>query len=294
MILSNGIYKIRNLLFCVALLLPFGSQAQVFNILVSAPQTDAQYEHMFDYEPRAGEVAAINQAIENESIDSTYLNSKADLLNMLSSNDNRPIILVGHNEAGEFRFGKGESVSLAEIERLASAADKHITILSCRASKYTEVPATRFKTDFAAAMQLSTLIDETIEPDKNRYFSTDIAANVDKAEASSRDDLASQNADKILSVNHQSSPVQTHSGLGSSVQDSSDKSCFELLSILVASTRTVITGVTDKAGLNTAVSAVIRRSELSGLLTGTYARITGLGAGSTVVVVAWEPKPDKQ
>ncbi|MEM6931980.1 MAG: hypothetical protein AAF526_00155 [Pseudomonadota bacterium] len=138
-------------IFFVVFVVSSNSFAAVFGAI---PNNSAEYERIFGYEPTDGELDKIESIRERFSGGFETLSYLTDFERVLRT-DRKLIILVGHNESGQFVFPSGQRAELSDLAEQVERAGKFGVFLTCNGACYTDAPANRLKTSYGDAFTLA-------------------------------------------------------------------------------------------------------------------------------------------
>lgn len=128
-------------------------------ILSALPKDPKEYEKVFGYEPTGGELDTVRRSLRTEYGQQIQtVKTLSDFQRVLDSSE-QPLVLVGHNEEGVFRFASGESRPIDQLSKMVEESDKIGVFLTCRGSCYTDAPAPRFKINWVDALILAAVIN---------------------------------------------------------------------------------------------------------------------------------------
>jgi hypothetical protein len=93
-----------------------------------------------------------------------FIKQRERLSEALSKKESEIIVLVGHNESGNFRFPKGDPYSINELTDRGINNNKIVIVVSCQSSKYVSRSS--------IGIELSLAYDEAanITKELNKYF----------------------------------------------------------------------------------------------------------------------------
>ncbi len=140
-------------LFCamIALTLTTPCRSEVF---AAVPHNSEEYERIFGYKPMGNELETARDASLAAHVN-VFSPTSLDDFSSQVRNGSGLLILVGHNENGDFKFASGESVPLSELADTAHRANRLVVFLTCKVSSSIDAPGTRLKTTFKDAFALA-------------------------------------------------------------------------------------------------------------------------------------------
>ena len=156
----------RILAWLAALFLSAAPPAQA--TLAAIMPTDArEYHAIYGYEPTKSELASVHRLRTEFRDHIVHIKTSADLHAALTIDD--PLMLVvGHNEAGHFRFVSGDAQSLSELSMSIFAAGKIPVFLTCEGQCYTDAPGTKQKITFRDGLLLAVAIEHHFQHTNKR------------------------------------------------------------------------------------------------------------------------------
>lgn len=137
-------------------LLSFQGEANA-TVVSSIPSTPEEYNNVFGFEPTESEILNIKRLEKEFAVKNVKFRSRADF-NLFLQGNSPLLIMVGHNEKGEFKFTSGESLAIADMSNAIEQHEKLGVFLTCNGACYTDSPAPRLKTTLAEALVLAAQI----------------------------------------------------------------------------------------------------------------------------------------
>lgn len=147
---------------CVAAVLLVQTYEAAAQVAAALATNATDFEKLYGYEPTESELERISRLRAEHAGDMSELGSWRDFEILLESED-RLLILVGHNEDGNFRFPSGETETLQRLASLVEDRNKIGIFLTCKGACFTNAPATRKSTNLNDALLLAMIL-------KDRFF----------------------------------------------------------------------------------------------------------------------------
>lgn len=149
------------------------SKAEVY---ISIPKTLEEFKNIFN-EPNNSQfknAKKIRETVKNEPNPKVHFlnNSDAFMNEIFHSTESTPIILIGHNEGGEFCFPDGSKKKFEKIDSIANVAKRTIIYLSCNSKLFTNNLATNYYLTYSDGIALTNRINNALTG--NNYETTSI------------------------------------------------------------------------------------------------------------------------
>jgi len=138
------------------------------NTVVIAPTNVDEYNKMFPTSATSGNVEEIRDIagrLQQMSLAAASDWNRDNFEARLKQSKASYIILVGHNDGGNFIFNNGSNLLLADMVVTASEQKKRLIVLSCRAKNYVPkgTPATSGEISYPEALVIADKVSKFIE-----------------------------------------------------------------------------------------------------------------------------------
>lgn len=135
-------------------------------VYISMPETSKEFQNIFNElnNPQFKKTKEIREALANENNSKIHFLNNSDALEnaIFRSPENSPLILIGHNESGEFRFPDGSSKRFEKIDSLTNVAKRTIIYLSCNSNVFTNNPAANYYLTYSDGIALTNRINNAL------------------------------------------------------------------------------------------------------------------------------------
>jgi hypothetical protein len=148
----------------------------LFRVFSAVPENADEFIRIRGRRPNWFELRDINKAIK--SFDAIELatggvvasrdKTKQGFINFVEKAEEELIIVIGHNERGNFYFGDGSNLPLKEMASLITQKGKRHCFLSCVARKYVEGPAAETSITPLEAVAIVREVNQLVEQAEQR------------------------------------------------------------------------------------------------------------------------------
>lgn len=150
-------------------------------VYISIPESPDEFKNIFDTpdNQQLNDCIGIKKRICNEKNINVHFVTSSDLLTngIINSPDDMPIILIGHNEDGEFRLPDGSRKKFEHMDSLANVAKRSIIYLSCNADIFTNSPSANFYLTYHDGIAITNRINNALLKDGN-FLSNETITNI--------------------------------------------------------------------------------------------------------------------